>query len=68
MKIIAMNPIWSAESPQPDAAAFIKAVQARVTGLGGIFVSIGAPFANRPELITKDNVHPNEADTSTSLR
>ncbi|MBT2594668.1 SGNH/GDSL hydrolase family protein [Arthrobacter sp. ISL-72] len=60
-KIIALNPIWAAESPQPDSAAFGEAVRAGVTAAGGSFVSIGAPLEGHPEMITKDNVHPNDA-------
>jgi acyl-CoA thioesterase-1 len=60
-KIVALNPIWAAESPQPDASAFTDAVRAGASSVGGTFVSIGTPFAGRPELITKDNVHPNDA-------
>ena len=60
-KIYAISPLWaSGETP-----AFIVAqgqdVKASVEAVGGTFLDVGQPFKGRPDLISSDAVHPNEA-------
>lgn len=60
-KIIATSPIWAAEAPPARAEELRESVRVAVTDAGGTFVDLGQPFLGRPELITDDNVHPNDA-------
>lgn len=60
-KIIATSPVWGAEAPPIRTEAMNDSIRAAVTAVGGTFVDVGQPFTNHPELITGDNVHPNDA-------
>jgi acyl-CoA thioesterase I len=60
-KLIATSPVWGADGPPPQGDAMRESVRAAVTAAGGTFVDLGQPFEGRPDLITKDNVHPNDA-------
>ena len=60
-KLIATSPVWGADGPPPQAEEMRESVRAAVTAAGGTFVDLGQPFEGHPELITKDNVHPNDA-------
>ena len=60
-KLIATSPVWGADGPPPQAEAMRESIRAAVTASGGVFVDLGQPLAGHPELLTKDNVHPNDA-------
>jgi lysophospholipase L1-like esterase len=60
-RIFAISPMWDA-SPYPRTMEALGAViRAQVERVGGRYVNIGHPLKDRPDLITKDGVHPNAA-------
>ncbi len=60
-EIIAIAPVWADEPLAEDATAVTEAVEAGVIAAGGSFIDLGTPLENRPELISPDFVHPNDA-------
>jgi lysophospholipase L1-like esterase len=67
-RIIALSPVWAAESPQPDPEAFKAHVKGAAIAVRAEFVDLGEPLAGHPELITQDNVHPNTAGHAALAR
>lgn len=60
-RIVAISPIWAADTPQPDPAEYKALVRQAATAVGGEYVELGEPFAGHPEMIGPDRVHPNQS-------
>lgn len=64
-KIIALSPLWD-DDPAPEELAVIgEQVKAAVTKIGGQYIDVGQPLANRPGLLDADGVHPNDQGYAT---
>lgn len=59
-QIVAVSPVWDAREAPAELSAIADAVSEAVTAVGGTYVDVGQPFAGKPEVITDDNVHPND--------
>lgn len=61
VRVIVTSPVWDAR-PAPAALMEIAAaVKDAADSEGATYLDIGQPFAGKPELITADQVHPNDA-------
>jgi lysophospholipase L1-like esterase len=60
-KIIATSPIWDAREVPSEMVAMQVVVRDAVTAVGGTYVDLGQPLAGRPDYLTADQVHPNDA-------
>lgn len=59
-RIIALSPLWDDDAAPEELAIIGEQVKAAVTRVGGQYVDVGQPLANRPGLLDRDGVHPND--------
>lgn len=59
-EIYAVSPVWDARETPAELPLIADAIRDAVTAVGGTYVDIGQPFAGEPQLITEDDVHPND--------
>lgn len=59
-KIVAVSPVWDATAPPPALGAIAADVKSAVVTVGGTYLDIGQPLQGRPDLISKDGVHPDD--------
>ena len=60
-KIVALSPLWDAGTPPASLSGIASEVKAAVESVGGAYLDIGQPLQGRPELMSADKVHPNDA-------
>ncbi len=60
-EIIGIGTLWHLDADEPDEITWSStALQEAVEGVGGVFVSIGQPLRDHPQLLQWDGEHPNE--------
>jgi lysophospholipase L1-like esterase len=63
-KIIATSPAWDATTPPERLAALAIVIQTEAQSVKATYVDLGQPLAGKPDLISADKVHPNDAGHS----
>lgn len=59
-QIVVTNPMWDARATPSWFAEGADAVRTATIENGATYLDLGQPLSGRPELITDDNVHPND--------
>ncbi|MFF9562800.1 SGNH/GDSL hydrolase family protein [Leifsonia sp. NPDC014704] len=57
-RIIGVGAIWGSDAAPAQVALISSTVKAAVLGVGGSWIEVGQPFADRPDLVLSDHVHP----------
>jgi lysophospholipase L1-like esterase len=59
--IFVTSPVWDASAPDGLLETVKAAVAAEAERVGGVYLDMAEPLSGRPELMSEDAVHPNDA-------
>ncbi|SDS35855.1 SGNH/GDSL hydrolase family protein [Agrococcus carbonis] len=59
-RIVVTSPLWDAPSPPQSLIDLGVIVEREANRIGAVYLDLGQPLENRPELIAPDGLHPNE--------
>ncbi|GAB2832643.1 SGNH/GDSL hydrolase family protein [Microbacterium insulae] len=59
--IYVISPLWDSSRPPVALVPLEEAIRRNAEAIGATYLDIGQPLAGRPELISPDGIHPNDA-------
>ncbi|OZC50993.1 hypothetical protein CH286_05490 [Rhodococcus sp. WWJCD1] len=64
-EVIVTSPIWDSTEPPADFATLIDGVKSAAAQANALYLDIGEPLADHPDMIDPDGLHPNDAGHRT---
>lgn len=59
--IVVVSPLWDSDEPPRELGLLATAVRRSALSVGADYLDIGQPLAGRPEYMSDDGVHPDDA-------